>query len=96
MGRGKRSADVPRGSLVSSVLVLVIWPTATASSSTRFKNSSKPYLAVSGHPLLLVRPWGLRQALTLILPSIRIESCSYSHTLTVACYGARVSRGSYT
>lgn len=50
----------PNGLRVSLSFVLVICLTSTASSRTRFMNSSKP----------------------LILPSMRMESCSYNQTLT--------------
>ena len=64
--------------------VLVICFTSTASSITRFMNSSKPCETLSAcfvspeHEE--VRGEGER---TLIFPSILMESCSYNQTLTV-------------
>lgn len=69
----------PSGRLDSLSLVLVIWRTSTASSRTRFMNSSKPWTLVSNSLRLGCR---LMQ-LTRILPSMRMPSCSYSQTLTV-------------
>lgn len=71
-------ASIPN-SLRFSSSVFVACLTSTASSITRFMNSSKPYAIF----LSLFYPKVLRKLYTLILPSIRIASCSNSHIDTV-------------
>lgn len=66
-------------SLRFSSSVFVACLTSTASSITRFMNSSKPYAAV----LACSIPELHCKLYTLILPSIRIANCSNNHMDTV-------------
>jgi hypothetical protein len=68
----------PRCRLDSS-LFLVATLTSTASSTTKFINSSKPY--IPHQPSTNSQEWG-NVCHTLILPSILIPSCSKSHIET--------------
>lgn len=67
-------SHAPSGRLVSLSLVLVICLTSTASSITRFMNSSKPCKTVLCQQARTESHVQRRH--TLILPSMRIASCS--------------------
>lgn len=92
----KRQGNIPNDLLVTSSPAFVTCPTSTASSITRFINSSKPYTTPTCQQINTLPDQHTRYQTqsaqqqdsatgspTLIFPSIRIPICSYNQIDTV-------------